>query len=289
MPVWRRYTLGNPAAGKTTGRRSGLEAPGGEGEELGGPTGGSLNCIQGGGQAGCPRKHPRYAPHMPCLTAEGPGWGHCTAEIHRASVECGCRFSHLDLAGIPPITSSHHHHHHRHLHTCVEKTCLFAKAIMTSEQMATSPRHHPSPARAGLPQAHVPWVLDPRTAPPPLSCHWPGLALAGSHSAQLCIHPGAGEEGRSWEECSILQTLSLISPLLGSSREGQKNAQSPKPTSPGGEGERGADARSLPPQTAFLTLLPSCPALLLSSQPSSLSVGSAILSGCPHFFPSSSC
>lgn len=129
----------------------------------------------------------------------------------------------------------------------------------------------------------------PEDPPPPLSCHWPGLALAGSHSAQLCIHPGAGEEGRSWEECGNLQILSLISPLPGSSREGQKNAQSPEPTSPGGEGERGADARSLPPQTAFLTLLPSCPALLLSSRPSSLSVGSAILSGCPHFFPSSSC
>lgn len=172
VPVWRLYTLGNPVAGKTTGRRSGLEAPGGEGEELGGPTGVSLNSIQGGGQAGCPRKHPRYAPHIPCLTAEGPGWGRCTAEIHRSSVERGCWFSHLDLAGIPPITSSHHHHHHRHLHTCVKKTCLFAKAIMTSEQMATSPRHHPSPARAGLPQAHVPCVLDPRTPPPQLSLAW---------------------------------------------------------------------------------------------------------------------
>ena len=212
--VWRWYTLGNPAAGKTRGRRSGLEVPGGEREELGGPTGGSLNSMQGGGQGGCPQKHPRYAPHIPCLSAEGPGWGHCTAEIHRSSVECGCWFSHLDFAGIPPITSSHHHHHHRHLHTCVKKTCLFAKAIMTSEQMVTSPRHHPSPARAGLPQAHVPWVLDPRTPPPPphrrqLSLAWCCLGRKPQRPAVYSSRGwgGGAELGGMWHPPDPLPDL----------------------------------------------------------------------------------
>ena len=241
--------------------------------------------------AWCPEKHPRYPLRQPCLAAEGPGWRRCFAKIHSLSVECGCWFSHLDFAGIPPITSTHHHHYRRHLHTCVKKTCPFAKAITTSEQMATSPHLHLSlllsvPCRDGA--SSGPGVLGAGPKDPPPSCHWPGLALSRGHRPSCVFTQGLGRRGRARRNVAPARTPSLISPLLGSSGEGRTPSPPHQPP-PWEKAKAEQDVRSLLPQTAFLTLLPFCPALLFSSRPSSLSVGGSILSGCPHFFLSSFC
>lgn len=151
--------LGNLAARRpwgggwrTTGSRPDLQVPWGVGE--------ARWDLR---KTGHPQKQPHHPPHIPFLTVEGPGWGPCTAEIYSSFMECGCWFSHLDFAGTPPITSPHYHHHHHHRHTCIKKTCLLTKAITTSEQMAHLPAttchsRSASPARAGFPEAWVPWV-----------------------------------------------------------------------------------------------------------------------------------
>lgn len=70
--------------------------------------------------------------------------------------------------------------------------------------MATPPCSCPSlllfaPARAGLLQAWVPWVL-PKDPPP--GCHWLELALAVGQKAQLCSARGWGG-GQDQEECGV--------------------------------------------------------------------------------------
>lgn len=152
----------------------------------------------------------------PSCPIEGPGWGHCSAEIYSSSVECGCWFSHLDFAGIPH--QSPHYHRHYHLHTCIEKACLFTKVIMSSEQMTTSPRLLLPVPLSVLCQGRASSALGAMGAgpeDPPAGWHWPGLPWLEARMSSYVFTRGWGEEGAELEGMWHRPTLSLISPLLG--------------------------------------------------------------------------
>lgn len=128
------------------------------------------------------------------------------------------------------------------------------KAFTSSEQMATSPCHPPVsvsvPSQGGASSGLGALGAGPEDPPP--GCHWPDLPWL--QNAQLCVHPGPGEKKRWSQEIPDLSSSRIP---LGKADE----PATPDPTSPVGESERRADARSLLPQTASLPLLPSRPGL----------------------------
>lgn len=77
----------------------------------------------------------------------------------------------------------------------------------------------------------------PQGPPSQLSLAW--SCLGWRPRSQLCVHPGAGEEGQSQEEHDIRQNPLPDLPSSGVLGEGQ-NSQPPAPTSPMGEGKGGA-------------------------------------------------
>lgn len=132
-----------------------------------------------------------------------------------------------------------------------------------------------SPARAGLPQAWVPWVLAPRTAPLTTGCCRPGPALAVGQNAQLCV-----PHGRRRKRVGIRRNVASAPHLPVSPFQGPPTPLSQPPR---WEKVREEQTPGAPTCTASWLFSFSHPGL--SSRPRGplpLSVWSTILSGCPH-------
>lgn len=259
------WTGPEPEVGRPLGGDQACGSQGVGGRAAGGTHGRQLE-LHPRRWAWCPEKHPRYPLCQPCLAAEGPGWRRCTAEIHSLSWNVAAGSPTWILLEFPQL-------HHP---TTATITITF---IPVSRKPVHSQSHHDFRANGHIsPSPPVTLALCPlpgwgflrprcpgcwpRGPPSQLLLAW--SCLSQRPRSQLCVHPGAGEEGQSREEGGIRQNPLPDLPSSGSLGKGRTASPLHQPP-PWGRAKEEQDVRSLLPETSVLTLLPSCPALLFST------------------------